>query len=722
NTPLDDFDLDSFLKENNFLPAEDRKKESRSPSRRALPELEGLDGDNDGADVGLESVPEAKPTSQVVAPSPFDEAAKSGTRSTRKVGGGARGAAGAGAGVADGAGKLSEDEASDEAIKGGKGRKATKGNEGTDADEADKADNASKNASRKTAKVDAPKKTGTSRGGESVGSSAGGGEVSGEGGGESSKAGKAETAKKSGRAAKTDLNATMSYDALGESYPEIPLVGVEKHSFDGDGAPKEKPENSRASSDSRLDFDARYFGEVRNRTSGRRETRDAESVPSSSLSKDTTRALPSTLANKVPSVDTPATGGAAGMGAGMASAAATAVGVPNRVGSTEAPKPRRRAASSAASAATSATSGATTSGSTAAGAAGSAASSGRTAGRRGAKPVPTSAVSADVMAMDSIMSGKTASRRGQRLSSLANPEDFQETHFADSSYRIRGGGTRHNRPSLPLLIIIAVVVVVGAGLLIYSLATAYDNLLVEKPPVNNVTLTSSETRTAIDEEMPRLLDYLSGNADAAYAVLAEAGQNVTLDERVTLSNFDSSAQGKKVIHLSPTVDAAILDEGYYEGGFDAYTLDELQQSFNGAWILDILHGNSGAYLQFDYINFAATSLESEFDYLRGRQELRGENSIVDNQGEDDFGNIYIQGSVLIGETRYYWKLLGLPFGDYYSGADRRKLPDTAIFVRCRIADYDFYGAAEIPTDDGSGDEESSGGEGEGEGEGEGGEG
>jgi hypothetical protein len=241
----------------------------------------------------------------------------------------------------------------------------------------------------------------------------------------------------------------------------------------------------------------------------------------------------------------------------------------------------------------------------------------------------------------------------------------------------------------------ALVIIVGIGLLAFSLKTAFESLLVDKPDASVIELASAETRDAIDSQMPRMFDYLNGSAEEAYALFTEEGWNVLLDPREATDNrADKTAVGGRVIHLSPAVEHSILDQGYYEGGFNAYDLDELQRSFNGMWVLDISHGESGAYSRLEYVNFASTSLDDELGYLQGSQDLIGDNSAMDSKGVDSYGNSYIRGYTVIEETTYYWELIGIAFGEYYRGQDRRTLPPTSVFVKCTIADFDFYGAGE----------------------------
>jgi hypothetical protein len=238
----------------------------------------------------------------------------------------------------------------------------------------------------------------------------------------------------------------------------------------------------------------------------------------------------------------------------------------------------------------------------------------------------------------------------------------------------------------------AVVIIVGVGLLGAFLWNTLEGLLSKKPVEQVVTLSAYETRDAIDAEMPVLLDYLGVSAADAHAAFAEMGWNVVLPERDTSDNPDETATGGELVHLAPGVDTAILDDRYYASEFDGYNFDELQASFNGAWMLDLSQGDLGSFAQFKYVNFAADSLVDEFQHLRELQGLFDDRSIVIVDGVDGYGNSYARGYTVIDDVTYYWTIVGIAFGDYYGGQDKRSLPETAVFVRLKLADFDFYGA------------------------------
>ncbi|MDR1713555.1 MAG: hypothetical protein LBR39_05325, partial [Coriobacteriales bacterium] len=205
-----------------------------------------------------------------------------------------------------------------------------------------------------------------------------------------------------------------------------------------------------------------------------------------------------------------------------------------------------------------------------------------------------------------------------------------------------------------------------------------------------ITLTPEQTRSALDAQMPKILDNISKSPDQAFSEFKdESGWNVVLDDRAIPNNFDGTAAGKQIIHLDPSVtDTEAALKGYYESEFSAYTIDELQTNFNGFWQLSIQSGDAGLYSEVVYINLAASSLDNEIEHFASSQGLNGENSRVEPLFEDNRGTVY-QGSITVGEQTYFWQILGCELSAKYKGTDERQLPDTAVYIKCRVATYDF---------------------------------
>jgi hypothetical protein len=282
----------------------------------------------------------------------------------------------------------------------------------------------------------------------------------------------------------------------------------------------------------------------------------------------------------------------------------------------------------------------------------------------------------------------------QAGASRAATAAFRQASMHDTSYRVRGGGIKHTRTPI-VTILLAVVVIAALAAAFYFLTNFVRAFVAEGPAEDLITLTTQETRSAIDSELPVLSDWLSSSPDDTFAAFTELGWNVFINDRFTSSNPDSTAYGKEIIHL-PAGRAVETLQGYYESEFNAYDFDELQKDFNGAWMLDLTQGDMGRYGQLKYINLNSEGIEAEIQYLLFQQGLSGETTVIDQTGTDDFGNTFSVGyTVKDDETTYYWKALGIAFGDYYQGRDSRSLPDTSVFLKLTVASFDFYGAGNV---------------------------
>jgi hypothetical protein len=451
---------------------------------------------------------------------------------------------------------------------------------------------------------------------------------------------------------KIDLNATMSYETLGVDYPEFPFV---------EGKTIQDTAKTASGSADKRDATSQTNAMPRKASSSR--------TPSTSSTSRTSSASRSSSG-----FDTDAPASETTQSVATAESASKTTTRRSRTATASTTRKSRSAAETTITDATTTT--------------------GRPAADtlRAHPSTATSSTTKKRSRSDTAARSTATPKRAPRLATLANPNDFHPAELVDNSYHIRGGGTRHNRRSPVMVILMALVIISGGGLLGFFLWDAFQGLLGEKPVENVITLSASETRGAIDSEMPVLLDYIWNGSESAQAVFLDNGWNVVMTGRDTSDNPDTTAVGSEIIHLAAGVDPSVLDNGYYASEFDGYDYDELQANFNGAWMLDISQGDLGVYAQLKYVNFAADSLDDEFQHLRELQRFAGDNLVTETEGVDGFGNSYVRGSLVIEEVTYYWEIIGIAFGNYYGGQDRRNLPETAVYVKCRIANFDFHGA------------------------------
>jgi len=263
----------------------------------------------------------------------------------------------------------------------------------------------------------------------------------------------------------------------------------------------------------------------------------------------------------------------------------------------------------------------------------------------------------------------------------------------DNDYHIRGGGFTQGRSPLKI-VVLGLITAVALVFCIFGLYKLVGYMLVARVDSSIVTITDDQAHSAISAQMPTLLNYFSGTADDAYNQLKDAGVRVFLNNRETSDNPDVSATGKEIVYLPDTASDEML-QTYNGSEFNDFNYDDLQNAMLGAWMMDISTGDVGTYIQFKYVNLAATSLNDEMNWLLAQQGLTGSGSQVLDQGVDSFGNSYITGTTTANNQTYYWRILSASFGDYYQGADTRKLPSSAAYVKLRIGSWDFIGTSAL---------------------------
>lgn len=287
---------------------------------------------------------------------------------------------------------------------------------------------------------------------------------------------------------------------------------------------------------------------------------------------------------------------------------------------------------------------------------------------------------------------RAARRTFDSASYDAPSTSFRPVNTQQPSYRIRGGGGGNYNPRSPvllgasLLLVIIGVVIMGFGLnnVLGSLSGGSTTADFE--------LTSEETRTAIDSHIPVLIDYVDYTIEDATAVISES-QFVYTNDRHTPDSPDASAANIELVSMPQEMSSEQM-EGYYSGSYNAYSLEELGEYFNGSYVLDLARGELGSWNKLRYVNFNSTSIEDEMAHLAEFQGLTGETVTISAEGVDTRGNLVIQGQKVIdGEVVRYFKIAACPFKDLYNASS---LSDTSVYITCTVADYDFFtGADEI---------------------------
>jgi hypothetical protein len=243
----------------------------------------------------------------------------------------------------------------------------------------------------------------------------------------------------------------------------------------------------------------------------------------------------------------------------------------------------------------------------------------------------------------------------------------------------------------------AVIVLAGVGLLYFGITTLTKQLAAPTEQVEAFALTADQTRAALDGGMPALPELMSLYWEEEHQQLLDAGLNVFVSTRQSLDTPDPTAGGQEYLKV-PTGVTEEQVQGFYQGSYNAYTVDELVGNFNGAWLMDDAVGDMGRYIRIKYANFNATSIGDEIMHLAQLQGFSSGNSRTLYQGPDDHDNTVMIGtttlegeipgtSILEGTTTLYWRIAACPFGEiYYTG----NMPSSAVYVSCVVATYDFY--------------------------------
>ena len=265
---------------------------------------------------------------------------------------------------------------------------------------------------------------------------------------------------------------------------------------------------------------------------------------------------------------------------------------------------------------------------------------------------------------------------------------YQPMRASQPAYKIRGGGRRRGiMTRSPVAIIAAALfLAVGVGVVFYatnSLMGAFSTT----GTGTEFNLTKAQTREAIDRRLPVLIYYVDLTIEDTVASLTDAGHFVFSNDRYQPDSLDTGAVTGELVSMPRDMTSEQMS-GYYEGGFNAYSVEELTEYFNGAFMFDLARGELGSWNKLRYVNFNATSIEDEMTHLATLQQLSGDTVTISAQGTDSRGNRVIQGQKVIdGERVLYFKIAACLFKDVYF---LKSLTGDSVYITCTVATYDFY--------------------------------
>ena len=296
---------------------------------------------------------------------------------------------------------------------------------------------------------------------------------------------------------------------------------------------------------------------------------------------------------------------------------------------------------------------------------------------------------------------KGSSSRSSRASNQPSYEynenpssNFKPVGLQQSSYKIRGGGHKQRfKLRSPVTLLVGIIfLAAGGGIFAYA-ANQLSGFITTSTSATNFTLTSAQTRDAIDSSVPVLVNYINYNIEDTAAVLHETGQAIYTNDLYQHDSPDTSALGIELVSMPQLMSDEEM-RAFYESSYNAYSPVDLADYFNGMYVMDIARGDLGNWNKIKYVNLNATSLEDEMTHLAALQGLSGELVTISAEGTDSRGNRVIQGQKVVeGETVLFFKIAACPFNDLYN-AD--SLSSESVYITCTLATYDFYtGADEI---------------------------
>jgi len=320
----------------------------------------------------------------------------------------------------------------------------------------------------------------------------------------------------------------------------------------------------------------------------------------------------------------------------------------------------------------------------------------KTSAHKSSTPTKTAAQKNRASAAPRKTPAHSVAKAPEVISAVSATSSFHPINVKQSTYKIRGGGRKWGVFAQSPVAIVAAILFLAVGIgVVYSAANSFMNSFSTVGGGGvEFNLTKEETRQAIDSRLPILIHYVDFTIEDTVWTLTEAGHNIFANERYQPDSLDTGAVTSELISMPQEMTEAQMN-GYYEGGFNAYSPDELTEYFNGAFILDLARGELGSWNKLRYVNLNAAGILAEMEHLAALQQLSGETVTISAQGIDSRGNHVIQGAKVIdGERILYFKIAACLFKDVYYV---KSLSNDSVYITCTVATYDFFSGVDTIT-------------------------
>lgn len=196
-----------------------------------------------------------------------------------------------------------------------------------------------------------------------------------------------------------------------------------------------------------------------------------------------------------------------------------------------------------------------------------------------------------------------------------------------------------------------------------SLATVEENLERE------VTYDIPQITTLLDLDNEAILAKFEEEGLVIYnfGTAEEASEEEETDDTLSIMKLPSD--------VSISDGAVMLSRGI--ANLDAARAAKL---LNGSWTLQV-DREAGVNDVVRYVDFGSGSVEAAIESAIDIEGFDRETVSEENQGVDDAGNTYKQGTVQYNDTTYTWRVSAVPLEDVY---DIAGLPETAVYVGIRV--------------------------------------